>query len=111
MAFPSPSADNFPLTPNQDVHVQLNQLLDSNPLDDHTARSPSPIMTPNSRELSQPMDTSQVNGRMEERDEEESSSAAALTGSQSPAGKKNRKRLPVDQLSAAALRMRVMRER
>eukprot|EP00961_Rhodomonas_salina_P219185 2963194-Rhodomonas_salina.1 len=68
MAFLSPSADIFPLTPNQDDHVHLNQLLDSNLLEDQRARSPFSIMTPNSRELSQPMDTAQVNGRMEETD-------------------------------------------
>eukprot|EP00961_Rhodomonas_salina_P220831 2985697-Rhodomonas_salina.1 len=64
MAFPSPSSDHFPLTPTQDEHVQLHQILDSTSLEN--PRSPSPLMTPNSP--SQPMDTSQENGSREERD-------------------------------------------
>eukprot|EP00961_Rhodomonas_salina_P192593 2599480-Rhodomonas_salina.1 len=107
MAFPSPSSEQYPLTPTQDDHAQLHHLLDTTSLENRL--SPSPLMTPNSP--SQSMDTSQENECPEEREAGESSSAAVLTGSQSPTGRKNRKRLPDNECTAAALRMRAMRER
>eukprot|EP00961_Rhodomonas_salina_P262812 3551512-Rhodomonas_salina.1 len=108
MALPTSSVGEvpyFPLTPSQDAGADLQNLLDCVRED-----SLFPIMTPH--ESSQPMIADQVNGNMEERDEGQSSSAASTSPVEaSAAGKRKRKRLPVDQCSAAALRMRQMRER